>query len=166
MRDKLLASIPGQLLNMKDYQGKPVSDFVEQEKALKYWRVKTEKESVYEDVTGNKITVPGVIMSANKYVMRTDGVIVEALLGQGDALDAYSHGLQDQAVRAKEMENRASEIEGSIKYLGTKIVNAKDADSAKIFGQVFPCCKQPMYSLLPPKDKEKENGPQNTGVTV
>jgi hypothetical protein len=154
-------AIINQLDSIFDYKGNEVTDFIEEvtprdsdEDLIpdrKYWRVNTEKESIYKDETGNKITVPGIIISSNKYVMRTDGVIVEALLGQGDALDAYSHGLQDEAVRSKQLSNNKDGV-------AIEIVKDKDAEAAKIFEQVFPCCKPPIFSLWPPKDNDKENG--------
>lgn len=78
-----------------------------------YLHIKKDDPDAYVDETGNEITVPGIVLSARKHVMRTDGVVVEALLGQSNGLDDYSVGLQTQAVRAREIENerRAAEIE-------------------------------------------------------
>jgi hypothetical protein len=170
--DEVRQAIIDQLNGIFNYQGKVVPDFVQEmilrngqgKPVRRYWKVNhtPKDEGKYTDETGNNITVQGIIVSANKYVMRTDGVIVEALLGQAEALDNYSKGLQDHAVRAKELENRLSEIEGTIKYLGIDVVKGKDAESAKIFGQVFPCCKPHMFSLWPPNDNE--NGQQRSDI--
>ncbi|HEY9438403.1 MAG TPA: hypothetical protein VIS29_07090 [Streptomyces sp.] len=86
--------------------------------------------STYQDETGNKFTVPGVITNVDKIVMRTDGVIVDAVLGQGEALDIYSNGLQTQAVRQRDLDN-------SREALGQKIVTDADNPKAKIYKDIF-----------------------------
>jgi hypothetical protein len=52
--------------------------------------------------------VPGVLMSADNTVLRTDNVIAEALLGQADALDPYATALQviDLAARQADVDFR------------------------------------------------------------
>jgi hypothetical protein len=165
-RNEVLKAIIDQLNSIIDYQGNVVTDFVEEKilrngegnEVRRYWRVNSKSSGGnYTDETGNQITVQGLILSANKYVMRTDGVIVEALLGQGDALDTYSHGLQDQAVKEKELKNVFSQTEINRNNLGITVVQQRDADSAKIFGQVFPCCKHTIFSLWPPKDSNENS---------
>ncbi|MEU0213081.1 hypothetical protein [Streptomyces canus] len=91
------------------------------------WRKKT---STYRDETGNEITVPGVIVNVDKVVLRTEGVLVDALLGQGDALDTYSAGLQTQAVRERTLGNDRE-------VLGQKLVNDSETQKAKIFQSLF-----------------------------
>jgi hypothetical protein len=39
--------------------------------------------------------VPGIILEVNKNTLRTDSLIVDALLGQGEALDCYSMKVQE-----------------------------------------------------------------------
>jgi hypothetical protein len=153
-KNEVLQAIIDQLNGIIDYQGNVVTDFIE-EKILKngegnevrrYWRVNPKSGGgKYTDETGNQITVQGLILSANKYVMRTDGVIVEALLGHGDALDAYSHGLQDETIRTKHLSNNKDSV-------ALEIIKDKDAEAAKIFEQVFPRCKPTIFSLWPPKE--------------
>ena len=104
-----------------------------------YLRMRKEYTSTYlDDATGSQVTVPGVILAADKYVLRTEGVIVDALLGQGDGLDGYSHGLQDEAVRARRIENDRAELERAKLRLALKIVESGDVEAAKIFQQLFP----------------------------
>ena len=103
-----------------------------------YLRMRKDYTSTYfDEASGTQITVPGVIMAANKNVLRTEGVIVEALLGHGDGLDAYSHGLQEEAVRARELENTAQELEQSSSRLALKIVRERDAELAALYRQVI-----------------------------
>jgi hypothetical protein len=54
--------------------------------------------------------VDGVVLKTNEIVMRTDSVIVEALLGQADALDAYAMEVQETAAHAKALENAREQI--------------------------------------------------------
>ena len=54
--------------------------------------------------------VDGVLLSEQEIVMRTDSVIVEALLGQADALDNYSMEIQEAAARKETLANERSEL--------------------------------------------------------
>ncbi|GHE62902.1 hypothetical protein GCM10018785_34810 [Streptomyces longispororuber] len=92
------------------------------------WRKTT---STYSDETNNAITVPGVIINVDKVVMRTDGVIVDALLGQGNALDDYSAALQANAVRRRTLANDRE-------ALGQDLVKASDSIKARIYRDLFP----------------------------
>lgn len=102
------------------------------------------------DDEGIEIKIPGIILSANKYTMRTEGIIVEALLGQGEALDGYSKGLQEEAIKAKQLANQLASAQLERERLAQKIVETKDEDAAKIFSQVFP----------PPPTKVNEEEPE------
>lgn len=50
--------------------------------------------------------VDGVLLSSQKIVMRTDSVIVEALLGEADALDAFAMEIQAAAATEKTLQNQ------------------------------------------------------------
>ena len=54
--------------------------------------------------------VDGVLLSEQTIVMRTDSVIVEALLGQADALDNYSMEIQEAAARKETIANERDEL--------------------------------------------------------
>ncbi len=69
-----------------------------------YWRKKAGLSDSYTS-GGLEITVPGIITSVQSHILRTDSVIVDALLGQGEALDCYNMRLQDEAARASELRN-------------------------------------------------------------
>ena len=45
----------------------------------------------------------GINLAASDYVMKIDGMRLEAILRQGDALDDYCHGLQDQVGRNQDL---------------------------------------------------------------
>ncbi len=81
--------------------------------------------------------MPGVILAAKKIVMRTEGVIVESLLGQAEALDDYSRGLQEEAVRERRLSNDQAEAELEKARLANEIVKNGDSGAAAVFAQVF-----------------------------
>ena len=139
--------ILGELQSVFDYENEPQNLIEEQQliaptgqPLLSYLRLK-KIVSTYKgdtDDEGIEIKVPGIILSANKYTMRTDGVIVEALLGQGEALDDYSKSLQEEAIEAKQIANQLAAAQLEREKLAQKIVREKDTEAAKIFSQVFP----------------------------
>lgn len=51
--------------------------------------------------------IPGIIMNHQQLIMRTDNVVVDTELGANNALDTYSQGLQDQAIRLQTLETTA-----------------------------------------------------------
>jgi hypothetical protein len=138
------ADILNSIQSIKDYADRPVA-FVEQVQVRErtgkisgYWRIKRDVVSTYKDAaTGTEILVPGVLLAAKKIVMRTDGIIVEALLGQGDALDSYSHGLQEEAVRERKLKNDLTQAEIEKSRVGVTIAQSGDAQKASAYHQVF-----------------------------
>jgi hypothetical protein len=102
-----------------------------------YLRVRKSMVSTYTDTTGNKISVPGVILAVNKIVMRTEGVIVDALLGQGLALDPYAASLQASAVRQRELGNAVAQAQSDQQVLARQIVTDADERKAKVYERVF-----------------------------
>ncbi|HZB47209.1 MAG TPA: Ig-like domain-containing protein, partial [Pyrinomonadaceae bacterium] len=164
-RAEVRADIVHQLSNIFDYKDRH-HRFVEEEPLRdrngqpiplsQYLRVRKDYTSVYVDeATGTQITVPGIILAANKHVLRTEGVIVEALLGQGDALDAYSHGLQDAAVSERQFANENAEVEIEKARLALKIIRDKDTEAAAIFAKLYPAPPNQLVLALP---EEAQNG--------
>ena len=96
------------------------------------------------------IEVQGVILKESVITMRTEGVVVDAFLGQGEALDAYSQGLQSEQVRELTLANDLKEAERLKLELGSRIVSDGDVERATIFAQVFPCCDD--------HESDEENG--------
>ncbi|WP_182874994.1 hypothetical protein [Microbispora sp. H10670] len=89
-------------------------------------------------------TVPGVLVAAGRHILRTDGIVVDAFLGEGNALDDYSIGLQTQAVRARQVENGAGEADSRLRRieaerleLALKIVADNDSERAALYQQLF-----------------------------
>jgi hypothetical protein len=78
-------------------------------------------------------TLFGVPISVQKQVLPTDGIMFDSLLGQGEALDAYSKGMQEQQVEAKRLENRRAAAEAERLTLAMSIVKDGDTARARIF---------------------------------
>lgn len=167
-RAEVRADIVRQLSNIFDYkdrrhqfvQEEPMRDLNGQIIPLsQYLRVRKDYTSTYADeATGTQIEVPGIILDASKYVLRTEGVIVEALLGQGDALDAYSHGLQDAAVREKNLANDRARAEVRRAQLALQIIEDGDAEKAKLFAQLNPPPSSQLVPYVLASPKESTNG--------
>ncbi|MBB3111689.1 hypothetical protein FHS18_003757 [Paenibacillus phyllosphaerae] len=147
-RTEVRNSIINQLTNIFDYQDKH-HRFVEDTPfkdengnvipLSNYLRVKKDYVSTYNDeASGTKISVPGIILAANRHVLRTEGVIVEALLGQGEALDNYSRNLQTETVREKSLKNNMLETEIRMKQMALEILESRDELAAKLYSIINP----------------------------
>lgn len=83
----------------KDAQDNPVP-------AAAYLRMPRNLRSTYTDSQSQqKLTVPGIILAHDEIVMRTDGVIVDAILGQGEGLDAFAGGMQEATIEERKLDN-------------------------------------------------------------
>jgi hypothetical protein len=142
------AAILDQLQNITDYRGRPHSlvETAELSDAAgkpvpgsSYLRVKRDYTSTHTDpVTGANITVPGIIISQDTNTLRTDGVIVESLLGQGESLDDYSSRLQQETIRAKVLENELTEAKLRREREIARILETRDEAAAAVYARMFP----------------------------
>ena len=119
--------------NIKDYLV-PAERLDPQGKLKLYLRVK--REPFYQNKDSGKPNyekhiVDGIILTKNTYILPSDSVIVEALLGQAEALDMYS-----QDSRQAVIDMKRAEIEKMA--LAKKIVESKDDKKADIFAKVYP----------------------------
>ena len=73
--------------------------------------------------------VDGVIIGRNKVIMRTDGVIVEALLGHANALDDFSLEARKEKIRMKQYDNELKRVEILKTEMGIKIIEKLIADN-------------------------------------
>lgn len=143
--DEVYDMLKSQLGNVFDYQGNHHS-FVE-DKVLKdssgdvvaeYLRAKVESTMSYQNhATGTDIVAQGVITNATTSVLRTEGVIVESLIGIAPALDDYSTALQDERVKEKGLQNEALALENKRLNQGISIVAKNDADRASLYQDLF-----------------------------
>lgn len=84
------------------------------------------------------VTVPGIILSATKNVMCTDGIIVDTILGQSEALDEYSKNIRIAALQTETVANDLLAADLSIEQLRQQIVNQKKTAPAAAFLSMFP----------------------------
>lgn len=146
--DEVKRMVLEELQSIEDYQGN-VHSLVEEHQVnvsggngAKYWRVRKEVLSHYKTDPANEdaliISVPGILLSDSRSVLRTEGVVVEAILGQGNALDNYSIGLQTESVNEQALKNKLLELEAAKLKMGLEIVANKDEASAKLYESLFP----------------------------
>jgi hypothetical protein len=156
--DKVRGYIKDALAYVFDYQDEPhtlyeikaLPDPADPTRSLgSYMRFPKHKRSTYVDpATGATIEVPGVILSAVKNVMRSDGIVCDAVLGQGEALDSYNRGLQREAVAARRLENERARAAIEKEELARRLVETDDAEGARIFREVFPPPDQESLALV------------------
>ncbi|MFF5180045.1 hypothetical protein ACFY2Q_18645 [Micromonospora sp. NPDC000316] len=141
VREEILHS----LRTLFDWRGEPVTDALKRSRyperdgsVTTLWQFNRDRVSEYRDpVTGTSFTVPGVIMSVRKNVMRTEGIIVEAVLGQALALDPYNSDLQDEALRERRIANEAAELANSRERLAQQVVGTGSTEQADRYATVF-----------------------------
>lgn len=88
---------------------------------------------------GQDITIKGIITDISQRVVPTDSLIVDALLGQGEALDCFNLKLQDAAVMSAQLEN-------SEKQQALDIIDhiTDNTEKANLYKKVFTnCCDVP-----------------------
>ncbi|MCC6684632.1 MAG: hypothetical protein IT247_06145, partial [Bacteroidia bacterium] len=97
------------------------------------------RKSTSLSMTAEGITVNGVIKSVESRVLHPDSVIVDALLGQGEALDCFNLKLQDAAVVQANLENEAKQ-----QAIGIIEGLADATEKATLYKKVFTdCCDVP-----------------------
>lgn len=141
-REHVKQLIEGELSNIFNYRGERRSmvedvEFSQSDAGPTYLRVNPDLRATYRDETGNEFTVPGIILSAEKNVMRTEGVIVEALLGGGEALDDYARDLQSAEAQGRLLENDQRRANIDREQLAQSLVSDGDGSSIDRFNRLF-----------------------------
>lgn len=97
-----------------------------------------------EPATKTSARVPGVIISSQSIVMRTEDVAVDSLVGQGSALDLYSEKLQDEENRRKKLANDTAVLQNELLDSELKrnaallaLVEKKDVELLKTFAEAL-----------------------------
>lgn len=111
------------LCNIHDYEEEPhsfierktesLSNCINQDDPVKQLSYVRKRRGLSQTAEG--FTVPGIIMNVKKRTLRTDSVVVDALLGQGEALDCYNQNLQQAAVLQAELDNQTLELNNQSK---------------------------------------------------
>ncbi len=114
-----------------DAEGYPVA-------GADYLHIKRDYRSRYVDPdSGKEFDVPGVIVAAQKNVLRTEGVVVESMLGRGDALDAYAQRLQELEVEHRTQEVRLQSAKAATEELVHRVVDDNDSERAQLLTALF-----------------------------
>jgi len=66
----------------------------------------------------------GIVLANKVITMRTDGVIVEALMGQANALDSYALNARKEKIREESLENELIDANVAKINTGIKLINA------------------------------------------
>jgi hypothetical protein len=110
------------------------------------------KKTYVDEHSGQEFTVPGVLLAANSIVMRTDAVMVDTIIGAGSGLDAYSQGLQEVAIKERQVAVAERQAEVDRLDLARSIVRQKDKEQAAIFATVFHPPVKPKKDPTPPPE--------------
>lgn len=97
-----------------------------------YLRVNPKRQDTWRPrgQEGPLVKVPGIALSRQQLVLRTDGVLVEAILGEGEALDEYSRDLQAITIDERQ-------IAVDRERLAQQIVASGNEQQAALFAKVF-----------------------------
>ena len=108
----------------------------------KYISFDSKLSSTYEHPkTKVKYNVLGVLLAANDYVMRTEGVIVESILGEGIALDDYATKLQESEIKRRDALAKREEALANRERLINNIATNSEEVKAKILSEMTCPCK-------------------------
>lgn len=113
-------------------------------KTITYWRkIAGLKDSYPTDAP--TYTVPGIILNVKHRVLPTDSVIVDALLGQGEALDCYNKNMQSAATHSANLDNLMKQEEVNKVKKGIEVVEAQTTpvEKADAFKKIFGTCCEP-----------------------
>jgi hypothetical protein len=142
-RDEIRNSIIEACSSVLDFRDecRALIELKELEEDVSYYRVcrgaLSEDPDLAEGQDFDKQT-PGIIVKKMSNILPTAAIVVDALLGEGIALDQYALSSQEETIRAKRAENALSEGEKDKLRLALEIIQNKDEERAKLFSQLFP----------------------------
>jgi hypothetical protein len=87
------------------------------------------------NMDGDAVIYPvnGVVLKADINTLRTDSFIVDALLGQGEALDCFNSHVQEAKMQALYLDNEHKELENKrIRHEAEKMAYQSNAESARL----------------------------------
>jgi hypothetical protein len=118
------------------------------------WRFR--QGALSEDADGGR-TINGVIMDRSSVVLRTDNLVVEALLGQADALDPYASALQALDLNDRNAQTGAKQVDIRHNTDALDLVNAQPAaDRIAAWQKVFP--EEAEIQVVPVASVVEHNG--------
>ncbi|MFW9843508.1 MAG: helix-hairpin-helix domain-containing protein [Candidatus Thorarchaeota archaeon] len=130
IKEHLRRFILTEYTNVIDHQGKPGTLLEEvtlkgtNNNDLKYIRVipSLQQEYTLREEPEDIRHVDGIIVGKKVLTLKTDGVVVESLLGESNALDEYSVQTREELVRQDRLKNSLSESEIAKIDVGVEII--------------------------------------------
>lgn len=123
-----------QISTVIDYQGNKHELLEEKESEFgeKYLRIKrsVDNKSINPFYPNNDIPVEGIVLEKTSHTIRTDGIIIDALLGHGIALDNYALGTQQEVLLEKQLNNKKL-------ALALKLIEEEDIQKIELFRSIF-----------------------------
>lgn len=97
-----------------DYRGITNDDFILQHPDFGYWYINRNKKSI---VGGINKSVNGILLMQTENILRTDGVIIEALLGQANAHSPFTMEEKEQNIKLKEVSHQSLALKNELMTL-------------------------------------------------
>ncbi len=150
-RAEVKQQIKDELDNVVDYRGDSHRVWTEETAATadgedtRYLRVALDEVQEYTDprldpdveADQQPLRVPGIILDVTRNQLRTDGLIVEALLGKAEALDAYSQGLQAADVQEQQVANERARAAVERERLAQAIIRDANENQSRLYARLF-----------------------------
>ncbi|MCY8944338.1 hypothetical protein, partial [Bacillus atrophaeus] len=102
----------------------------------------TKDQNIIADGCNDPITVPGFIIGAESYMMKTYGVVVDALLGKNNAIEDNIINIREAELEAKQLENIAKGALIDREKLAQEIIKEINSDGSGL------CHKADMYQKI------------------
>ncbi|MEK3857297.1 hypothetical protein [Cytobacillus sp. FSL H8-0458] len=141
--------------SIADFQGNP-KQFIEEVQDLNgrsYWRVirRSDPEAPHPFYPDGNIPVDGIVINLDIHTLRTDGIIIDSLLGHGIALDNYALGTQQEVLLEKQLANKKTE-------LALKLIESGDFEKVEAFRSIFSCPADQILKQVLDHSCSKEGG--------
>lgn len=124
---KIKSGMMNCLMQLKNHDGTPVKDFIikkNEEYAL--------NKKIITPVPGTAFSVEGPVIKISKVVMRTDGVIVDALLGLSPALTELSLFDKTESINTKKRNNEAVALNNQLLQVFIDAVKNNNKEMAEL----------------------------------
>ena len=107
-----------------------------------YYQFSKDQYSKYIDANKREILVKGIIVSVDTNVLRTDGIVVDTILGQGVAVDSYNLDKQTEEIREMKLRNDLMETEIARQKCLNAILERGDIEKAKLAEYIYQPCRK------------------------
>ncbi len=142
--DRMRTQIIFEYLTVTNYQGfnqaflekviKPTYSPTNPNATVEFYSKRKSLADTYELALGNRtrtIRVDGIILSVEKNTLFTDSVIVDSLLGQGEALDCFNAKMQDATAEKVVADTETIRLQNQVVSQAVKFLETTGDDSLK-----------------------------------